>query len=157
MFQELFSGLFEEVPTYYGLNMINQKITSPMEDASEDELSFLPYFLYYYSLQVRAVHVWGFVGWSISLPSSLFHSITSPYCLGGLLAGRYPFLPLSFTQSLPLLPGGLLAGRYPFLPLSFTQSLPLLPGGFVGWLISLPSSLFHSITSPYCLGGLLAG
>ena len=51
--QEMFSGLHEGVPTYYGVNMINQKITFPRDDNfSDDELSFLPYFLYFYTLRV---------------------------------------------------------------------------------------------------------
>lgn len=52
--QELFSGHCEGVPTHYGMNLINQKIPFPPDgDSSDDQLSFLPYFLYYYSLKVR--------------------------------------------------------------------------------------------------------
>ena len=52
--QQLFAGVYEDVPAHYGLNMINQKVSSPPDsDSNADELSFLPYFLYYYSLRVR--------------------------------------------------------------------------------------------------------
>jgi len=51
--QEMFSGFYEGVATNYGMNMINQKITFPRDDNfSDDELSFLSYFLYFYSLKV---------------------------------------------------------------------------------------------------------
>lgn len=56
--QELFSGYFENIPTHYGLNMINQKITFPRDDNfSDDELSFLPYFVYFHTIKVRAYFV----------------------------------------------------------------------------------------------------
>jgi len=49
----MFSGLYDGATTYYGRNMINQKITFPRDDNfSDDELSFLPYFLYFYTLKV---------------------------------------------------------------------------------------------------------
>ena len=39
---------------HFGLNMINQKITFPRDiNYSDDELAFLPYFSYFYSLKVR--------------------------------------------------------------------------------------------------------
>ena len=46
---------------HYGLNMINQKITFPRDDNfSDDELAFLPYFVYFHALRVsdrgHAVH-----------------------------------------------------------------------------------------------------
>lgn len=54
IFQELFNnGTLGDVPTHYGLNIINQKITFPRDNNfSDDELAFLPYFVYFYSLKV---------------------------------------------------------------------------------------------------------
>ena len=44
----------EDVPTHYGMNMINQKITFPRDDNfSDDELSFLPYFVYFNAIKVQ--------------------------------------------------------------------------------------------------------
>lgn len=44
----------EDVPTHYGLNMINQKITFPRDiNFSDDELSFLPYFVYFNAIKVQ--------------------------------------------------------------------------------------------------------
>ena len=54
IFQELFNnGTVGDVSTHYGLNIINQKITFPRDNNfSDDELAFLPYFVYFYSLKV---------------------------------------------------------------------------------------------------------
>ena len=47
------NGVFEGLPTHYGLNLINQKITFPRDDNySDDELAFLPYFTYFFSSRV---------------------------------------------------------------------------------------------------------
>ena len=44
----------EDAPTHYGMNMINQKITFPRDDNfSDDELSFLPYFVYFNAIKVQ--------------------------------------------------------------------------------------------------------
>ena len=53
--QELFGSNYDEdVPTHYGLNMINQKITFPRDDNfSDDELSFLPYFVFFNAIKVH--------------------------------------------------------------------------------------------------------
>ena len=38
---------------HYGLNMINQKVMFPRDDNfSDDELAFLPYFIYFFTLNV---------------------------------------------------------------------------------------------------------
>jgi hypothetical protein len=43
-------GVFEGLPTHYGLNLVNQKITFPRDDNySDDELAFLPYFTYFFT------------------------------------------------------------------------------------------------------------
>ena len=48
--QELLVGEYNGTFAHYGLNMVNQKITFPRDDNfSDDELAFLPYFLYFYS------------------------------------------------------------------------------------------------------------
>ena len=53
--QMLYNGMYRGVPTEYGRNMINQKVTFPLDDNySDDELAFLPYFTYFYSLKVTA-------------------------------------------------------------------------------------------------------
>ena len=50
----------EDVPTHYGLNMINQKITFPRDiNFSDDELSFLPYFVYFNAIKVQYFKVRG--------------------------------------------------------------------------------------------------
>ena len=37
--------------------MINQKVTFPRDDNfSDDELAFLPYFIYFFTLEVCSVH-----------------------------------------------------------------------------------------------------
>ena len=55
--QELFGSTYtfdEDVPTHYGLNMINQKITFPRDNNfNDDELSFLPYFVYFNAIKVQ--------------------------------------------------------------------------------------------------------
>ena len=57
LLQELFGSNYtpdEDVPTHYGLNMINQKITFPRDiNFSDDELSFLPYFIYFNAIKVQ--------------------------------------------------------------------------------------------------------
>lgn len=53
--QELYmqDGVYEGDLSHYGLNMINQKITFPRDNNfSDDELAFLPYFLYFHTLKV---------------------------------------------------------------------------------------------------------
>ena len=53
MVQELVDGWYEDLEPHYGLNMINQKITFPRDDNfSDDELAFLPYFVYFHALRV---------------------------------------------------------------------------------------------------------
>ncbi|CAI8038862.1 hypothetical protein GBAR_LOCUS21655 [Geodia barretti] len=43
-------GVYEGLPTHYGLNLVNQKITFPRDDNySDDELAFLPYFTYFFT------------------------------------------------------------------------------------------------------------
>lgn len=50
----LYNGSYRGLSTGYGRNMINQKVTFPLDDNySDDELAFLPYFTYFYSLKVR--------------------------------------------------------------------------------------------------------
>lgn len=52
--QNLFNGTTGGLANHYGINMINQKITFPVDDNfSDDELAFLPYFTYMYALKVR--------------------------------------------------------------------------------------------------------
>ena len=47
------NGMFEGLPTHYGLNLVNQKITFPRDDNySDDELAFLPYFTYLFTSRV---------------------------------------------------------------------------------------------------------
>lgn len=49
--------MYEELPTHYGLNLINQKITFPRDDNySDDELAFLPYFTYFFTTKVSGPH-----------------------------------------------------------------------------------------------------
>jgi hypothetical protein len=51
--QTLYNESYHGVPTDYGRNMINQKITFPLDDNySDDELAFLPYFTYFYSVLI---------------------------------------------------------------------------------------------------------
>lgn len=50
--QELYNGSTDGVFNHFGLNMINQKITFPRDiNYSDDELAFLPYFSYFFSLK----------------------------------------------------------------------------------------------------------
>ena len=50
------NGVFEGLPTHYGLNLVNQKITVPRDDNySDDELAFLPYFTYFFSSRVSCI------------------------------------------------------------------------------------------------------
>lgn len=52
--QELFDGSYEGQSPHYARNMINQKITFPRDDNfSDDELAFLPYFVYFHTLKVK--------------------------------------------------------------------------------------------------------
>lgn len=47
----LYNGTTNGVTNHYGLNMINQKVTFPRDDNfSDDELAFLPYFIYFFTL-----------------------------------------------------------------------------------------------------------
>ena len=51
--QVLYNGTTNGMPNHYGLNMINQKVTFPRDDNfSDDELAFLPYFIYFFTLNV---------------------------------------------------------------------------------------------------------
>jgi len=50
--KELFDGSYEGRSPHYALNIINQKITFPLDDNfSDDELAFLPYFVYFHTLK----------------------------------------------------------------------------------------------------------
>ena len=54
--QTLFNGTTGGDANHYGLNMVNQKITFPADDNfSDDELAFLPYFTYLYTLKVKCL------------------------------------------------------------------------------------------------------
>jgi hypothetical protein len=49
------NGVYEGLATHYGLNLVNQKITFPRDDNfSDDELAFLPYFLYFYTSKLSS-------------------------------------------------------------------------------------------------------
>ena len=54
--QTLFNGTTGGDANHYGLNVVNQKITFPADDNfSDDELAFLPYFTYLYTLKVQCL------------------------------------------------------------------------------------------------------
>ena len=77
--QELFDGSYEGRSPHYALNIINQKITFPLDDNfSDDELAFLPYFVYFHTLKVSWWVSFGLflLTLSLSLPLS-FCSIWS--------------------------------------------------------------------------------
>ena len=54
-------GVYEGLPTHYGLNLVNQKITFPLDDNySDDELAFLPYFTYFFTAKVSPTRLFDF-------------------------------------------------------------------------------------------------